>query len=198
MTPVSDDIARITFALTIASWFGFGLVFLLRKKPPKAEESKRDPASRWGIALQSVGFFLTWFFQRLHFTPVIPMPIAAEYVVAVLTVGMALASDVLCLRAVQTLGKQWTYAARVIEGHELITQGPYAIVRNPIYLAMFGLMVSTGLASTKWPAILAGVIVFLIGNQIRIRSEERLLREVFGAQFDEYARRVPAFFPRIL
>ena len=46
-------------------------------------------------------------------------------------------------RAVQTLGKQWTYAARVIKGHELITQSPYGVVRNAIYLGMFGLILST-------------------------------------------------------
>jgi protein-S-isoprenylcysteine O-methyltransferase Ste14 len=99
---------------------------------------------------------------------------------------------------VQTLGKQWTYEARVIEGHELITQGPYALVRNPIYLGMFGLMVATGLAYTTWWALLVAVVIFLIGNRIRIRSEEKLLRETFGVQFDEYASRVPAFFPRHL
>jgi protein-S-isoprenylcysteine O-methyltransferase Ste14 len=102
------------------------------------------------------------------------------------------------MRAIQTLGKQWTYEARVIKGHELITGGPYAIVRNPIYLGMFGLMVSIGLVFATWWALLIAVVLFLIGNQIRIRAEERLLRETFGSQFDDYARRVPAFFPRPL
>jgi protein-S-isoprenylcysteine O-methyltransferase Ste14 len=44
---------------------------------------------------------------------------------------------------------------------------------------------------------LAGILVFSIGNEIRIRSEENLLRETFGAKFDEYASRVPALFPKI-
>jgi protein-S-isoprenylcysteine O-methyltransferase Ste14 len=71
------------------------------------------------------------------------------------------------------------------------------VVRNPIYLGMFGLMVATGLAYTTWWALLAAVILFLSGNRIRIRSEEKPLRETFGVQFDEYASRVPAFFPAI-
>jgi protein-S-isoprenylcysteine O-methyltransferase Ste14 len=85
----------------------------------------------------------------------------------------------------------------VVEGHELVTQGPYAHVRNPIYLAMFGMLVASGLLVSRWEALLAGILVFLIGNEIRIRSEERLLREAFGTKFDEYASRVPAFFPRL-
>jgi protein-S-isoprenylcysteine O-methyltransferase Ste14 len=46
--------------------------------------------------------------------------------------------------------------------------------------------------------MIIAVIIFLIGNQVRIRAEEQLLRETFGSQFDEYASRVPAFFPRLV
>ena len=74
--------------------------------------------------------------------------------------------------------------ARVVDGHELITQGPYGIVRNPIYLGMFGLLLATGLAVSRWQGLLAGMTLFLIGTELRIRSEEKLLREAFGAKFD--------------
>jgi protein-S-isoprenylcysteine O-methyltransferase Ste14 len=46
--------------------------------------------------------------------------------------------------------------------------------------------------------LLAAIIVFLLGIEIRIRTEENLLREAFGEKFDEYARRVPALIPRRL
>jgi len=59
------------------------------------------------------------------------------------------------------------------------------------------LLVATGLAVSRWEGLAAGVALFLIGNALRIRSEEKLLREAFGAKFEEYARRVPAFFPHI-
>ena len=63
---------------------------------------------------------------------------------------------------------------------------------------MLGMLVATGLAVSHWQALVLAILVFLAGNEIRIRSEERLLREEFGAAFDDYARRVPALFPRIL
>jgi protein-S-isoprenylcysteine O-methyltransferase Ste14 len=63
---------------------------------------------------------------------------------------------------------------------------------------MFGLMVATGLAFSTWWALVAAIVVFLVGNRVRIRAEEKLLREAFGPQFDDYARHVPAFFPRYL
>jgi protein-S-isoprenylcysteine O-methyltransferase Ste14 len=196
MAPLhTDAIGLMAVILVFLSWIIFGLVFLLRKKPSKASEAKRASVAKWGIALQGCGFALVGSVHRAYWWPLSPSTIG-EVTLAVVGIMLAFASVWWSLRAVQTLGKQWTYEARVIEGHELVTQGPYAVVRNPIYLGMFGLMVSTGLVFTTWWALLIAVIIFLVGNQVRIRAEEKLLRETFGSQFDDYARRVPAFFPR--
>ena len=101
------------------------------------------------------------------------------------------------MTAVRTLGKEWSVTARLVEGHKLITGGPYQLVRNPIYTAMFGMLLATGLAISHWAAIIVAVIVFAIGTRMRIRSEERLLRGAFGAEFESYAHRVPAVVPRL-
>jgi len=188
-------IGIVTLVLVFLAWLVFGAIFLFRKKPPKAEETKRDTTAKWGIALQGVGFALVGSFHRTQWWPLPPSRFG-EVILAAVAVVLAYSSCWFCLTAVRILGKQWTYEARVIQGHELITQGPYAVVRNPIYLGMFGLMVATGLAYSTWWAVGAAILVFLVGNRIRIRAEEKLLREAFGERFDDYARRVPAFFPR--
>jgi len=97
--------------------------------------------------------------------------------------------------AIRTLGKQWSLAARVLEGHKLVTEGPYRIVRNPIYTGMFGMLLATGLAISHWIALLIAIVVFAVGTVIRVQSEEKLLREVFGAEFEAYKHRVPAVLP---
>jgi protein-S-isoprenylcysteine O-methyltransferase Ste14 len=192
----TDVVGVVTLVLVFLAWLVFGAIFLFRKKPPKEEETKRVAAAKWGIALQAAGFAVVGSFHRAEWWP-LPASLFGEVIFAVATVALAYSSCWFCCRAVRTLGKQWTYEARVIQGHELITQGPYALVRNPIYLGMFGLMVATGLAYSTWWALVAAILVFLVGNRVRIRAEEKLLREAFGAQFDDYARRVPAFFPRL-
>jgi protein-S-isoprenylcysteine O-methyltransferase Ste14 len=191
----TDGIGVTALILVFVCWISFALLFVFRKKPHKTEEAKRDSVAKWGILLQSCGFALVGSVHRAYWWP-FPAAKNGEIALAAAAVALALASDLWCMRAIQVLGKQWTYEARVIKGHELITSGPYAVVRNPIYLGMFGLMVATGLVFTTWWALLAAIVVFLIGNQVRIRAEERLLRETFGSQFDDYASRVPAFFPR--
>jgi protein-S-isoprenylcysteine O-methyltransferase Ste14 len=62
---------------------------------------------------------------------------------------------------------------------------------------MFGMLVATGLSLSLWWALVLAVAVFAIGARIRIHNEENVLRESFGAEFDAYARQVPAMFPRI-
>ena len=79
----------------------------------------------------------------------------------------------------------------------MITAGPYAYIRNPIYTGMLGMLIATGRAMEHWIALIAAVIIFAIGMVIRVRAEEKLLRAQFGEEFEDYARRVPAVLPGI-
>lgn len=180
-----------------AAWVAFVLLFGFYKKPSKGTNRRRDFVSTLGLGLQSICYFLVWLLPRKYYSPLLPMPKPAEIVLGIATVGIAWGSVWFCLEAIRALGKQWALVAQVMEGHELVAHGPYAVVRNPIYLAMFGMAIATGLAVSRWQALVAGTILFLIGTEIRIRAEEKLLRGAFGAKFEEYARRVPGFFPRI-
>ncbi len=187
----------LTFGVVIASWFAFAVVFLifLRKKKPSPPDRKREPTSIAGIALQGAGYAVVWSVHRPPFTPIVPLGKQFDIAMAILAMVVAAGSVWFISAAVRTLGKQWSLAARVLEGHNLITTGPYRVVRNPIYTGMFGMLLATGLAISHWIGLLIAVIVFAIGTVVRVRSEEKLLREAFGAEFEAYARRVPAVVP---
>ena len=103
----------------------------------------------------------------------------------------------LVISSVKTLGKQWAIAARIVEEHQLITDGPYRYVRNPIYTGMFGMLLATGLTVTNWYGLVIASVVFYVGTLIRVKREEALLRAAFGNLFEDYARRVPALIPNV-
>jgi protein-S-isoprenylcysteine O-methyltransferase Ste14 len=179
-----------------AGWLGYGVILALGKRGAARGDAKRDVKSSVGFLLQCAAYVICFAFSRTYFSTLFPMSQLNEEILAGLAIAFTVASVWFCYAAARALGRQWALMARVIEGHELISQGPYAVVRNPIYLAMLGMLIATGLVVSRWPAIVCAVVVFAAGTAIRIRAEENLLREAFGSKFDDYARRVPAFLPR--
>lgn len=191
-----DRIELAGLSVVLLAWFVFALTFVLRKRPPKAPVAKRDPASRWGIALQALAYAVLWTFQKWFLPSMISAPLAVQDGLAILAGPLAIVSAWLAIAAVRTLGKQWSLEARLAEGHRLIVAGPYSYMRHPIYTAMLGMLVATGLAITHWLALTAAVVVYSLGTAIRIRAEEKLLRGAFAEDFVAYARHVPAILPR--
>ncbi len=192
-----EEVALVGLAVL---WFLFFMIFFLGRRgaAPKTKTTARSNASRAGIAVQFVAYAIVYMFERSYFTPIFPMPKTAEGIVAGVATAIGIASTLFCYAAMRTLGKQWSLIARVVSGHELIQRGPFAFVRNPIYLGMFGLFLQAGIVVSKWQAIIIAVPLFLIGTWIRVREEEKILRQEFGPQFEDYARRVPAFIPGLL
>jgi protein-S-isoprenylcysteine O-methyltransferase Ste14 len=190
-----EALPTLVFALVMLSWFAFVVVFLVRQKPPNAPASKRERASIIGIVLQGAGYGLVWSLRRHFFSPIVALSKPLEIALAVFTVAIAVGSVWFISSAIRTLGKQWSLGARLIEGHKLITEGPYRVVRNPIYTGMFGMLLATGLAVSHWLGLLIAIVVYAIGTAIRVHSEEKLLRGAFGEEFDSYARRVAAVIP---
>jgi protein-S-isoprenylcysteine O-methyltransferase Ste14 len=79
----------------------------------------------------------------------------------------------------------------------LATTGPYAVTRNPLYLGSSLLAAGFIIAGySLWAGLVVG-LYFAVFYYAVIRNEEQDLRKNFGPQFEEYARRVPLFFPRI-
>lgn len=193
----SDLVAKVVFFGLILSWFGFAGIFFFRKKPPDAHVSRRSHAALFGILLQGIANWIVWVRMRSWLYPELSIPISLQILLGLITLSLAAGSIWLVYSSVQALGKQWAVSARLVEEHKLITTGPYRWVRNPIYLGMFGMLVATGLvAGPSWNLPIA-ILLFAAGTVIRVRTEEKLLRQAFGAEFDDYTKRVPAVIPGI-
>ena len=193
----SNALAKIVYLVVMACWLAFAGIAVLGKRGAALGAQSRDRKSLVGMVLQGSAYAICFGAFRPPFSPIFSISKIGEAILGALAIALSLVSTWFCFAAARTLGKQWALVARVIEGHELIRRGPYAIVRNPIYLAMFGMLIASALAVSRWQALLPAIAVYLIGTAVRIHTEETLLRAVFGAQFEEYTRRVPAFLPRL-
>lgn len=103
-------------------------------------------------------------------------------------IGTALIIPGLAIRALAS--------GQLQKNEQLATAGPYAYTRNPLYLGSLILAMGFAVASRSW-WIVAGIVLLFFAIYLPvIRAEEVFLRQRFP-QFEDYARQVPRFFPRL-
>lgn len=124
-------------------------------------------------------------------------PTLAMIVRALVVLTLMLAAVWLFDSSSRTMGKNWSLVARTRSDHNLVQTGPFALVRHPIYVALFLFMCAMAIAYGHTSNLVIGVPVFAFGTWMRIRHEERLLREMFGGEYDAYAARVKRFVPGV-
>ena len=95
------------------------------------------------------------------------------------------------------LGDNWSGTVTVKQGHALITRGPYAVVRHPIYSGVLLAFIGTAIARGDGSAV-AAVALTLLAFLRKLRLEERWMQEQFGEAYREYRGRVAALVPLLL
>jgi protein-S-isoprenylcysteine O-methyltransferase Ste14 len=94
------------------------------------------------------------------------------------------------------LGRNWSGIVTVKHDHELVTTGPYRIVRHPIYTGLLGAFAGSAVALGRWRGAVAVVIVALALVR-KLKLEERWMSGAFGRAYDDYRRRVAALIPMV-
>jgi len=99
--------------------------------------------------------------------------------------------------AVHALGVYFSGKVSVLEGQHVVKSGLYQYVRHPAYAGSLLAYLGMGLAFANW---ISSVFIFfpvLLAALYRIRVEERVLREIFGDEYDDYSRSTKRLVPRI-
>ena len=94
----------------------------------------------------------------------------------------------------RTIGRNWSAIVTLKQDHELVTSGPYALVRHPIYTGLLFGFLGSAIALGQWRGLLA-VAIFYLAALRKYRLEERWMRERFGLAYDAYRARVKALVP---
>lgn len=88
-----------------------------------------------------------------------------------------------------------TFGGQVAD--ELNTTGLYSVVRHPLYLGNFITWVAIAMFTQSALVVLAAVLAFALYYERIMFAEEKFLREKFRGDFDKWADRTPAFFPKL-
>jgi protein-S-isoprenylcysteine O-methyltransferase Ste14 len=92
--------------------------------------------------------------------------------------------------------RSWRLRARLDQGHELATEGPFRLMRHPIYMGLNLLALGTAIwipTVVEWIAL----VLMFIGGDVRARSEEAILTQAFGAAYTDYCARTKRFIPLV-
>lgn len=121
-----------------------------------------------------------------------PLPLAEYRYVSMLVGGI--------LFLVSAAFARWAFRTMRIAGSSpdlgthsqaLTTSGPFAVTRNPIYVAMTGLYLGAAVMLGGWWPVLMLLLVLPLMHYGVIRREERYLRKRFGEAFVSYSAKVP-------
>ncbi len=114
---------------------------------------------------------------------------------AVPGVLLAVAGAMLAFAAQIGMGASWRVGVHAGSVGNLVTSGLHAVSRNPTFLGQAALLLGVALAQPSLPGA-AAVALFLASAHIQILSEEAVLKQLHGADFDAYAARVPRWIGR--
>ncbi len=180
-------------------WLAWVVYWWALARGGKVTERQESIASRLSYTVPiTLGFALLW-------TRELPIPTLAErflppdhwHIFAGVGAALTFVGLLFTVWARVHLGGNWSGIITIKEGHELIATGPYGLVRHPIYtgllLAAFGQAVAQG----QWFRLVAVAIVFW-GFWLKLRIEERWMRQQFGSAYETYSERVSALIPFIL
>jgi len=117
----------------------------------------------------------------------------------VYSLGLALAAfgAALAILSRRLLGRNWSATVQLKQEHELITAGPYRLVRHPIYTGLLLLFLGNAVMVGDWRGLLAVAIV-LVSFWRKLRIEEIWLAEHFGEPYRLYQARTKALIPEVL
>jgi protein-S-isoprenylcysteine O-methyltransferase Ste14 len=96
-----------------------------------------------------------------------------------------------------TLGRNVSETVLTREHHELVTAGPYHVIRHPLYTVGVGLFIAVGLMAASWFILLFALIALASIRLGVVPLEERELEAKFGDAYRSYRQRTGALIPRV-
>lgn len=192
-------VAYLSFAMALAGWIAGlkrGEAVTLVKTRDSGQHGMAAQIALVIFALIITALLFYWLWIRLPFSP----PAGSMLVFKVIGLILFVIGVLFTLSARQTLGRMWGISTsrevKLLPDHQLVEQGPYALVRHPMYLGWWLAVLGTILIYWTW-ILLFMFISSLMVFYNRARREEAVLAERFGETWRAYVNRTRFLVPWI-
>lgn len=192
MPPFFEHALRITWLVVLGYW-------LWAARSAKRTEQQEPFAKRllaYWLPLLIAALLLgsgDWFGHSLLREQFVPHTM----LVYSIGLGLAIFGALLAIVSRVLLGRNWSATVQLKQDHDLITGGPYRLVRHPIYTGLLLLFLGNAVMVGDWRGLLAVAIVF-VSFWRKLRLEEAWLTQHFGEPYRLYQARTKALIPAVL
>jgi protein-S-isoprenylcysteine O-methyltransferase Ste14 len=199
----AETIFRLAFLLLLVALIAMRATFMIRVRRsgerlmPDQQAVKREGGRgilvlRAGLLFALIGFLLMYFLGAAWIDAfAFRLPGWLRWT----GFGLGLLSVAFWTWTQVVLDTQWSAQLQLTRQHHLITTGPYARIRHPLYTAMCGWAIALALLTSNWILVtLAGLSI--AGTLARVPKEEQMMLEAFGDEYRDYMHRTGRYFPR--
>ncbi|OCP35498.1 protein-S-isoprenylcysteine O-methyltransferase [Ensifer sp. LC163] len=189
-------LGKIVWVIGIITWYFIRVPFERRAKRARVVSNRRSPLDMFGLASGLLGLAIIPGFYVATGIPEAADHSTGAWAVVSGTVIFFFALWVF-RRTHKELGRNWSITLEIRDKHELISGGPYAFVRHPMYTSFMLMGLGQALLLSNWVAGLAGLLGFAVLFFLRVDKEERMMLEIFGPQYRDYMQRTKRIVPYI-
>jgi protein-S-isoprenylcysteine O-methyltransferase Ste14 len=112
-------------------------------------------------------------------------------------VAVLLLADWVFWKSHKDLGRNWSPTLQIRQEHKLVTRGIYQRIRHPMYLSIWLLVIAQAMILPNYVAGFAGLIPFAGLYFHRVANEEQMMRDEFGAEYEQYLHKTGRLFPKL-
>lgn len=191
---MTSTVCQIVWFGELVAWFIIRYPFERRAKKVRVIKSLFGWRESGLLALAFVGLFIIPLIYALSGFPAsLDRPVVPA--IAILGVATLCAALLLFYRSHADLGRNWSISLELRNEHRLVTTGIYRIIRHPMYSSFFLLALAQIMLVPNWFAGASGLLGVGILYAFRIRQEERMMLERFGADYERYMAHTARLIP---
>lgn len=187
-------LGKIIWVIGIIAWYFIRVPFERRAKRVRIVSNRRSPVDMVGLASGLLGLAVI---PAVYVATGVPSQ--ADHAANPLAIILGTAIFFFALwffrRTHKELGRNWSITLEIRDKHELISGGPYAFVRHPMYTSFMLMGLGQAFLLPNWVAGLAGLVGFAVLFFLRVDKEERMMLEIFGPQYRDYMGRTKRLIP---
>ena len=188
--------AEIIWCVGILAWYLIRHPYSRRARKTAVVLTLQDRLERALLIIAAAGLFVI---PAAYVATGFPNKLDRPFIPTLAWLGVPVMAAALWLfwRSHAELGRNWSASLKLRKKHSLVTGGVYRLIRHPMYSSFLLIAVAQFLLLPNWLAGLAGITGALMLIVLRVEREEKMITDLFGAEYSAYKARTKRIIPWI-